>query len=134
MTTIEDRTEFRAVDHIRNARAELGHRPPMPTVDELAGPILRGLVAVWDLGQSNDIDGFAFAVGEGALVDEAAAVLTLLDEVATAVEIGVAKFLRPDARAMHPENARALVMAVADLEGLRDAFHTAAHERMVWKN
>jgi hypothetical protein len=134
MTTTEDRTEFRAVDHIRNARAELGHRPPMPSVDDLAGPILRGLLAVWDLGQSNDIDGFAFAVGEGHLVDEAREVLTLLDEVATAVEIGVAKFLRLDAKAMHPANARALVMAVADLEGLRDAFHTATHERMVWND
>lgn len=104
----------------------------IPTVADLAGPILRGLLALHDFGGYGfDAGILGYHVEEGDLLEEADKIIALVEGVATAVEMGVASMICEGSH-IHAANARAMVLAIFDLEVLRVGRNTITREQMLY--
>ena len=135
MTITEDRAaEYRDSDKYRYLAAELAKRPPLPTVEEVAGPVVRALQSLHDLGAYNlgDSEYHASAIEYGEFLDEADARIALVEGVANAIELAVGMFLVHDQKGMHAANARAMVLAIVNIDELRVERHRLTHERMAF--
>ncbi len=132
--TITESTEYRDSDHYKRIAADLAEQPPLPTIEEAAGPLVRALVSIHDLGAYDigPVDRLGHSVEMGELLDEAAARLALIEGVAHAVEMAVDRVLCGPHKSMHAANARAMVLAIIDADDLRVEMSRAAHERMAY--
>lgn len=132
MTMTEDRTEYRDSDHYKTTAARVAARPPLPSVEDLAGPIVRGLLALHDFASYEGIpDGMIFAIDQGEFCEEANELLALIEGVATAVETGVDMLIAGETQTIHSANARSIVLALLDNAELRVTMHGAAYQRMI---
>jgi hypothetical protein len=136
MTTTMTETELRQARHaaaVDQLEADLV-KLELPAVEDIAGPILRALMAVHDFG--------AYTIETGVLAtevteedrfrDDAERIVRFVEDVATAVEHGVSSLIVDPDRSMHPANARAAVLAIFGLSELRDAIRHKAYESMIY--
>lgn len=119
-----------AVEHLETYLAAL----ELPAVADVAGPILRALKALYDFGAYNfDVDALSWEITENddRFRDDAERIVRFVEDVATAVEDAVDAFIPSASRAMHPANARAIVLAIFDLDDLRHSVHQRARDAML---
>ena len=107
-------------DLVAEAQARLAEQmSTLPTVEELAGPLLRTIYALHNLNEA--IWSAEFLDGRRAK-DEGAALVRLIDEVANLAEAAVNECTPGDA-AKRGSDLRRIIFDVADINGLRDQHH-----------
>ncbi len=107
-------------DVVAQTRARLADEmSTLPTVEELAGPLLRTIYALHSL---NEAIWSAEFLDVRRAMDEGAALVRLVEEVANLAEAAVNECTSGDA-VKRGSDLRRIIFDVADINGLRDQHH-----------